>query len=224
MKKRALVFGGSGLVGSQLLQLLGGSPLYKDVYAFVRRPLEGAPLSVIQITVPELSEEELGKHRELFGGSDVYCCLGTTIRIAKTQEAFRKVDYEYPLAIGRLCRSEGAAALLVISSMGANPASRVFYSRTKGEMERDLAALGLPALVLVRPSLLIGERKEFRLGEQAAAVVSRVLPFRLLGPLRKYAPIEASAVAAAMLHAAGEGRKGTVVLESEQLAQLAAKR
>ena len=130
---------------------------------------------------------------------DVFCCLGTTIGRAGSKEAFRRVDHDYVLALGQWARGAGAHRMIVISAAGADAASRVFYSRVKGETERDLAALRLRSLVIVRPSLLSGQRDEFRLGERLALIATR--PFRGLIPAG-VRPIDAADVAQAMLDAA----------------------
>lgn len=153
---------------------------------------------------------------------DVFCCLGTTIGKAGSQDAFRKVDHDYPLALARLCKAAGAQQFLLVSSLGANARSSVFYSRVKGETERDIAATGLPKIVFMRPSFLRGERQEYRTGERVGAFLGGIIAPLLVGPLRKYRPIHADDVAAAMLYAANHDvRPGPVESgEIERLARL----
>jgi uncharacterized protein YbjT (DUF2867 family) len=151
---------------------------------------------------------------------DVFCCLGTTIKKAGSQEAFRRVDYEYPLNVARLAAQWEDAHFLVVSSVGADAGSGVFYSRVKGELEKAVQALPLAGAHIFRPSLLLGERGEVRLGERMAAVAAKPLSLLLFGPLRKYRPIHARTVAQAMLRVAREGRRGVEILESNRIASL----
>jgi uncharacterized protein YbjT (DUF2867 family) len=141
----------------------------------------------------------------------VFCALGTTIRTAGSRAAFRRVDHDYVVSLARLARAHGARHFLLVSSVGADPRSRVFYSRVKGEVESAVQTLGYPSLTIVRPSLLLGPRSEFRLGE------ALVKP---LGPLfpRRYRPVHARAVAATMIRAALEDRSGVRIVESREIA------
>jgi uncharacterized protein YbjT (DUF2867 family) len=199
-KRTAVVAGPTGLVGRELVARLLRVPAYRRVIALSRRPLDvrDPRLEVVDAAFARL-EQVLRPAIPQDGPLDVFCCLGTTIRTAGSKAAFRQVDHDYVLALGRWARDAGAHRLVVVSAMSADPASAVFYSRVKGETERDLAALGLPALVIVRPSLLAGDRSEFRLGERLALAASR--PLRALLPA-SVRPIAAADVAQAMLDAA----------------------
>lgn len=199
VSRTAVVAGPTGLVGSRLLELLIQDPRYRRVVALSRRPLEPGPkLDVVEADYDRL-DHVLGSVTSADRPLDVYGCLGTTIGLAGSEAAFRRVDHDYTLALGRWARDARAQRMLVISAMGADAASRLFYNRVKGETERDLAALQLKSLVIVRPSLLAGERNEFRLGERLALVATR--PFRGLIPA-SVRPIDAADVARAMLDAA----------------------
>ena len=142
-----------------------------------------------------------------------FCCLGTTIRQAGSQEAFRAVDQELVLAFARRARELGTRHLLVISALGADPRSSVFYNRVKGETEEALQAMGWPQLTIVRPSLLLGPRREFRLGERLAAPLMRWIP-------GKYRGIEAAVLARALWRLALEEGEGTRIVESDELRRL----
>ncbi|MEK8132196.1 oxidoreductase [Paenibacillus filicis] len=218
--RTAIVAGATGLVGRELVRLLLAHPSYARVVALVRRESGRSHPRLIEhrIAFDRLEAETDG----LLEGADVFCALGTTIKKAGSQEAFRRVDYEYPLALGRAAKRDGAARLLIVSSMGADSRSKFFYSRVKGDIERDLTALKLPHLVILRPSLLLGEREEKRPGEHAAAALYRPLGALMVGPLAKYRAIPASAVAEAMLRAAASGTTAVEVLESDRIAALAA--
>lgn len=197
--RAAVLAGPTGLVGSRLLGILLRETRYRHVVALSRRPTGTDP----KLEVVDADYDRLG---HVLGGVtsadqpvDVFCCLGTTIGRAGSKEAFRRVDHDYVLALGQWARGARARRIIVISAAGADPASRVFYNRVKGETERDLAALRLRSLVIVRPSLLSGQRDEFRLGERLALITAR--PFRALIPAG-VRPIAAADVARAMLDAA----------------------
>ena len=195
----AVVAGRTGLVGSRLLDMLLREVRYRRVVAISRRSLGPEPkIEVVDADFDRL-DHSLGGVTSADQPIDVFCCLGTTIGRAGSQEAFRRVDHDYVLALGQWARRVRARRMIVISAAGADPASRVFYSRVKGETERDLAALRLRSLVIVRPSLLSGQRDEFRLGERLALITAR--PFRALIPAG-VRPIAAADVARAMLDAA----------------------
>ena len=197
--RTAVVAGPTGLVGSRLLGLLLREPRYRRVVALSRRALEPeSKLEVVDADYDRL-DQVLAKVTSADRPIDVFCCLGTTIGRAGSKEAFRRVDRDYVLELGRWARGARAHRMIAISAAGADPASGVFYSRVKGETERDLAALRLRSLVIVRPSLLSGQRDEFRLGERLALIATR--PFRRLIPAG-VRPIDAADVAQAMLDAA----------------------
>lgn len=158
---------------------------------------------------------------ELFAVDDVFCCLGTTIRKAGSQEAFHKVDVEYPAAAARLAAETGADQFLVVSAYGADSDSRIFYNRAKAEMEAEVKRAALRAVWVLRPSLLMGRQEELRLGERAAEVLLRPIAPLLLGPFRRLRPIEGHAVATAMVSLALSGGTGGT-LESEEIAAVAA--
>ena len=212
-RRRALLVGATGLVGSILLERLLDETLYNSVTVWARRPLA---LRGPGLKVETFDFEGLASHK--VEADHVFCCLGTTMKQARSQQAFRRVDHDYPVALAQAAAKGGARRLLVVSALGANPASRVFYNRVKGEMEADVAAAGVPRTIFFRPSLLIGPRDEVRLGERIGQIAGRVL-----GPLLgKYRPIEAELVAAAMVNAALK-RLRSGVIESGQIRKLAEK-
>jgi uncharacterized protein YbjT (DUF2867 family) len=140
----------------------------------------------------------------------IFCALGTTIRQAGSQERFRQVDYDYPLAVARLGLARGARHFLLVSALGASAASRVFYSRVKGELEDAVIALGYPSTTIVRPSLLAGERAEPRRGEEIGKRLAFLVP-------RRYKPVPGAAVAATLVRAAREARPGVTIIESRDI-------
>jgi uncharacterized protein YbjT (DUF2867 family) len=164
--------------------------------------------------VLEIIEFENLQHRDA-NADDVYCCLGTTIKLAGSQEAFRRVDFDFPVALARAAARNGAKRLLVVSALGADARSKVFYNRVKGEMEDAVRAAGVPKTYFFRPSLLSGPRAEPRMGERVGLAVGTVL-----GPLLgRYRPIHADLVAAGMLAAAAGDGPGRV-FESEEIRKL----
>lgn len=206
--RTALLAGATGLVGGHCLERLAADPVYSRVIILVRRPVERSlPPRVQQLVI---DFDHLNGLPSDVRADDVYCTLGTTIRQAGSAEAFRKVDLAYPVSLARMTLERGAHHFLVVSSIGANPAARVLYSRVKGEMEREVLALPFRSITVLRPSLLLGDRKEFRLGEEVAK------RFAFLTPAR-YKPIEARRVAMAMVAAAKSDHAGPRIIESADM-------
>jgi uncharacterized protein YbjT (DUF2867 family) len=216
LNKQALLAGATGLVGGHVLNRLLSHPAYARIEVLVRRELPIRDAKIVQRVV-DFDHLEAGLN---ITADDVFCCLGTTIGKAGSQEAFRRVDHDYPLALGKLGKAAGAQQFLLVSSLGANARSRVFYSRVKGETERDVAALGFEKVVFMRPSILRGERQEYRAGEKAGIFIRRIIAPLMAGRLRKYRPIDADDVAAAMLYAANHDVPSGPV-ESDEIARLA---
>lgn len=205
----ALVIGATGLVGREITDQLTGTEPYGTVMALVRRQVEDLPDAVSQIVVDfERLDDAAGR----LGADHVFCALGTTMRTAGSRAAFRRVDHDYVLTLARLARATGARHFLLVSSVGANPRSRVFYTRVKGEVEAAIQSLGYPSITIIRPSMLLGDRREFRLGE---------VLMKPLGPLmpRPYRPVHARAVAATLIRAAQEEMPGVRIIESRDIAE-----
>jgi uncharacterized protein YbjT (DUF2867 family) len=219
MARSAVVLGGSGLVGSALLELLASDARYDRVAVLTRRPLS--------LTAPKLREVlvDFGKpesYRSALAVDDVFCALGTTIAKAGSREAFRRVDLEVPLEVAREAQTAGAQRFLLVSAVGADSKSAIFYNRTKGELELQLGAVGFPkGLRILHPSMLLGERKESRLGERMATFLMGAAGPLLQGGLARYRAISAVDVARALV-AAAFGDEGPVqVYEGEALFALA---
>jgi uncharacterized protein YbjT (DUF2867 family) len=197
---------------SFVLQRLLASDRYARVAAWTRRDI-GKPHPKLKAEVADFDR----LHERRVEAEDVFCCLGTTIKQAGSQPAFRRVDYDYPVALALAAAGGGARQLLVVSALGANPDSRVFYNRVKGEMEIAVRAAGVPATIFFRPSLLTGPRTEVRRGERISEAIGT-----LLGPLLgKYRPIAADLVAAAMLKVALADRPSAII-ESGEIRRIAA--
>lgn len=209
--RTALVAGASGLVGGHVLDTLLEDTRYQQVHSLGRRALSRQHPRLVQHTVDFARLDEAALPR----AQDAFCCLGTTLKKAGSQQAFRAVDHDAVLAFARAARAVGVQRFLVVTALGANARSRIFYNRVKGQVEEALASLGFDSLVILQPSLLLGERQEKRLGEQAAVVVSRALA-PLLRPLGSR-PIEARIVARAMVSLAREAPRGVRVVPSGEL-------
>ncbi|MFE5323463.1 NAD(P)H-binding protein [Paenibacillus sp. NPDC056579] len=217
MGKQAVLAGATGLVGKALLGKLLADDQYERVYILVRKSTGRSHPKLTEMVV---DFDRLELDRPVLEGADVFCTLGTTIKKAGSQEQFRKVDFAYPVKLAELAAAHGAEQYVIVTAMGSDTRSMFFYSWVKGETEARLRQLALPGLSILRPSLLTGEREEFRFGERAGEAAARALSFVFTGPLRKYKPIPADTVAGGMLLAARMGRRGVTVYESGDIADL----
>ena len=170
--KSALIAGATGLIGGHVLRRLLAHPWYSRVEVLVRREL---PIRDPKFTQRIVDFEQLEAGVPGIAPDEVFCCLGTTIRKAGSEEAFRRVDYDYPLALARLAQAAGAGKFMMVSALGADPKSSMFYSRVKGEVEQAVAAIGSPAASLLRPSLLLGSRAENRPAEKIGTAVGKAI-------------------------------------------------
>ncbi len=215
--RSALVLGATGLVGRQCLDQLLADASYGAVHAIVRKPIE--------LTHPKLKQHviaftELADTVARIAANEVFCCLGTTIKQTGSQEAFRRVDYEYPLTAAKSALASGARQFLLVTSLGSDLNSSMFYPRVKGEVERDICALPLPTVHVLQPSMLLGDRSEHRLGEAIGKVAMRIFQPLMLGAARKYRAIEAATVARAMITLAKQDRAGKHTHKSDELERL----
>lgn len=216
----ALVAGGSGLVGGQLLPLLLQAPQYTRVHALSRRPLPfDHPRMANRVVRFEASLQAQLKGLQC---QDAFCCLGTTIRAAGSQSAFRAVDHDLVLEFAQLALGCGAERLVVVSALGANAASKNFYMRVKGEMEKALEGLRIRALDILQPSLLLGDRRELRVLELGAQAAMYLVNPLLLGRWSRFRAIPAATVAAAMCGVARSGRRGVYRYTHDAILGLAA--
>jgi uncharacterized protein YbjT (DUF2867 family) len=205
----ALVVGATGLVGRELVRRLADTPRFRQVIVLARRALPDDLRSVTVRTI--LGDfDRLEDQPDAFRVTHVFCALGTTIKLAGSRERFRQIDFGYPSKVGELARAAGAGHYLLVSSVGADRRSRVFYSRVKGELEHAIIDLGFPSVTVIRPSLLLGDRPEFRLGEVIAKRLAWTFP-------RKYRAVHVRDVARLMVAAALEGRPGVRIVENREI-------
>jgi len=210
----ALVAGATGLVGRALLPLLLAHPAYAHTHVLLRRAASGIE-SHPRLQIHSVDFNHLGLLPKV---DDVYIALGTTIKVAGSQEAFRRVDFDYVVATAAAARGAGAQRLAIVSALGADARSGVFYNRVKGEMQEAVSQLGYESVVFAQPSLLIGDRAV--LGQPVRA--GEVWATRLLGPVmglvpRAIRPIAAADVAAALIDATLNPRPGKRILRSGQM-------
>jgi uncharacterized protein YbjT (DUF2867 family) len=213
MEKKALLLGSTGLIGKSCLDLLAHDNIYSQVEVWIRKPSlvtdKNFTEKVIQFEdIPELP---------CVRSDHLFCCLGTTMRKAGSRDAFRLVDVEYVAALAKLAERSGTHTFLVVSSVGANPASTNFYLRTKGEMEEAVKQCRVPSVYIFRPSVLLGKRTESRPAESVAKVAMQLYSPFFLGSIRKYRPIRAGTVARAMIACAKRSFPGIHVLESDEI-------
>lgn len=219
--KTALIIGATGLTGQQCLNELLASKAYSKVIALVRKPLA---MQNPKLEVQEVDFDKLDNYKAVIKADDIYCAMGTTIGKAGSQQAFKKVDYDYPLQIAEIALWNGAKKFILVSSLGADANSSVFYSRTKGELEEALKKMNYTALLIFRPSILLGDRTEKRVGEQIGRFVAEKFSFLFAGPLQKYKGTPVSLLAKQMVKAANtDSYNGVVVIENDAIFEMAKK-
>ena len=209
--RTAIIAGATGLIGSQLLELLLTADTYTDVIALSRKPLLRAHPKLRNLQV---DFEKLDEYTIQLKGDDIYCCLGTTMKQAGSKEAFRKVDFEYPVALATITRQQGASQFFIVTALGANKDSSFFYNRVKGEVQEAVGKMGFESLHILQPSLLLGHRTEKRKGEGAGEVVMKGLDFLIP---KKYKAIESAKVARTMIGFALKNMSGSFIHVSEEL-------
>lgn len=217
MAKSVLLIGATGLVGQECLKLLRDDSFYSRVVALTRKPVSD-DLKNEKVENPVIDFDRMDNFKDYFKVDQVICTLGTTIGKAGSKENFHKVDFSYPYESAKLALSCGTEHYLLVSALGADEHSRVFYNRVKGELELALRKLGFRSLSIFRPSLLLGKRKEFRLGEEVGKVVSNIFSFAVPP---KYKPVEATDVAKAILKIAKNDLPGIRIIESDSIRSIA---
>ncbi|HYE96691.1 MAG TPA: hypothetical protein VD962_10815 [Rubricoccaceae bacterium] len=210
--RTALLLGPTGLTGSHLLRLLAGDPRWARVVSVGRREVPSAGPSHIHHII---DFERLADHADVLHADDVFCALGATIKKARTEEAFRRIDLDYPFLIANVAREQGATQYLLVSALGADLKSRIWYNRLKAEAEEAIRSVGFPSYSIFRPSLLFGDREELRPKEWVMRGALALARPALLGRLRKYRPTPGAALARVMVEQAAAHPAGVHIIEAE---------
>jgi uncharacterized protein YbjT (DUF2867 family) len=216
--KTALLIGATGLTGSMLLNVLLNDAYYSKVIIPVRH---STGIKNKKLTEIITDFDNIKSYADLFIADDVFCCLGTTIRKAGSQEAFSKVDFQYPLDFAGITLLNGARQFLIITAMGSDINSRFFYSRVKGKAEEEISKLSFKSISIFRPSFITGDRQEKRPGEAAWKFIMKIITPLLIGRLKKYREIKASVIAEGMLITAKEFHRGISIYESDIIQSIA---
>ncbi|MCX5859628.1 MAG: oxidoreductase [Proteobacteria bacterium] len=204
-------------MGGHCLRFLLEDDYYGKVVVLTRRKL---PLEHKKQEQHVIDFDALARNADLVKADDIYCCLGTTRKKTASKEAYRSVDFTYPFEIARLGLANGAEHYAIVSAVGASSKSRIFYNRTKGEVEKAVSGLGFKGVYIFRPSLLTGERQEGRKWEEVGGNIAKKLSFLMAGPMKRFRPIEAKVVAFAMVQACRQGRPGVHIIESEEIRKI----
>ena len=211
--KTAIILGATGLTGSLALEKLLANDNYSKIKLFSRSPTEVKHPKVEEHLVDLLN---LVASKADFTADEVYCCIGTTKKKTPNQSEYRDIDYGIPAATAQLCKENGIEVMAVVSAIGANANSRIFYNRTKGEMEQAVLAAKIPRTYILRPSIIGGNRQEKRLGEKIGLALFNFLKPLFIGKLKKYVVIDASAIAERMIQLANSNAPSCVV-ESDEI-------
>ena len=212
--KTAIVLGATGLTGKALLSKLLLDSTYTSVKSFARKSIELEHPKLIQHTI---DFNNLTNYKDLIKGDVVFCCLGTTIKTAGSQEAFKKVDYTYPTEFAKLAKENNITSFYLQSSLGADSKSNNFYLKVKGETEETIRNLKFDSFATFRPSMLLGKREEFRFGEVIGKIMMKALSFIFIGKLKRYKAIHVNQVAEAIIEESKRNQTGNVIIENEAM-------
>jgi uncharacterized protein YbjT (DUF2867 family) len=212
-KRTAIIFGATGLIGNLLLEELLRSEEYLTIKIFIRQPVEISNNKIEEFVV-DFSNPET--YLPAIQGDDLFICLGTTIKKAGSIKKMKEIDCDIPVIIATAAVTNGVKKLAIVSSIGAAPGSSNYYLRIKGEMEQEILKLKFENIAIVRPAMLLGERKEKRTGEIAGKIVMKVFHPLLLGKMKKYRAIQAGDVAKAMIVIL-QKNTGKNIYESDEL-------
>lgn len=213
VKRTVLLLGATGLVGSECLRLLIADPTIDRIVVLVRRPLD-RDMNSNKVRAEVVDFDALAARSDLFKVDQIFSALGTTIKQAGSQSAFRRVDLEYPLAAARIGVEQGARHFLLVSVVGASSDSRFFYNRVKGELDDALRTMAYRSVTIVRPSVLMGDRRSPRIAEEIGKRLGWIAP-------RKYKPVLAATVAAALVQSARDDQPGLRIIESDEIRRIA---
>ena len=214
--KTALLFGASGLVGSHVLNQLISNNSYSKIKLFVRTTIN---ISDPKIEIIQTDFKNLENHREDIKGDDCFFCIGTTKKNSPDKNEYKRVELEVPKQVAQIAKSNSVSSFVFISSGYADPKSSGDYLKFKGEVEEELKRLNFQKLGIMRPSFLLGDRKEKRIGEKIGIFVFKLLSPLFLGPLKKMKPIQSATVAKAMI-AITQNKVSKTIFESDEIADL----
>ncbi len=213
MNKRVIVAGATGLTGQALVHLLASNDQVEQVICLGRSPLPFQHAKMLSYIV---DFESLTNEFDLHHDDVMFCCLGTTIKKAKSQTAFERVDKEFVINLARFAKEANILTFAVVSSIGASAKSSNFYLRTKGLMEQELLSIGMPNTFIFRPSILVGKRNESRLLEKFSIIVMKLLSPLMIGPLKNYQPTKVTTLARAMMEISFS-RSGSQIIENKEI-------
>jgi len=220
MDRVALVTGATGLVGKALIRLLLSKDYYQKIIVLARRELEIKDNRIEMVLLEDF--DKMSEVADKLNAHDVYCALGSTIKQAGSKEKFLKIDVEWPLQLARITKDQPLfEQFLMVTAVGANADSPLFYNQVKGQVEDELEKMDLKALKIFQPSLLLGYRDEFRLLEEVYKFLSSILSFFMVGTKRKLWSIRGTEVAAAMFHVARRREPGLEKFKPRRMIQLA---
>ena len=214
--KTALLFGSSGLVGGHLLNQLINDNKYSKIKLFIRKDPE---ISDPKVEVIKTNFNNLQNHKEDIKGDDCFFCIGTTKQNSPDKNEYRRVELDMPKEIGQIAKLNSVNSFVFVSSGYADPKSSGDYLKFKGEVEEELKKLNFPKLGIMRPSFLLGDRKEKRIGEKIGIFIFKLLSPLFLGPIKKMKPIHSATVAKAMIRTANENLEKNI-FESNEIAEL----
>jgi uncharacterized protein YbjT (DUF2867 family) len=217
MNKTAIILGATGLTGGILLQKLIEDKDYSSIKLFSRTKIEGLPSKVTQYIGDLLDLEQF---KADFKAHQVFCCIGTTASKTPDKTVYKKIDYGIPVAAAKLAKVNGIDTFVVISSMGANANSSIFYNKTKGEMERDVKQQNISRTFILRPSLIGGQREERRLLEKIGLVIFKVLQPLFIGKLKQYKITEPDHIAQAMINLSNSTSYAEVIITSTDIKRI----
>ena len=217
--KEALIFGSTGLIGNHLYNLLLKDNYYTKIKLYVRKDTN---VSHPKVEIINIDFNNLENYSDLIAGDDCYFCIGTTKKETPLKDAYRKIEYDIPIAIAKIAKKNNINSFIYVSSLGSNPTTKNTYLRNKGQVEEALKILNFHKLSIIRPSLLLGSRNTFRLGEFILQRVFKSLSFLFRGSLKKYAAIDAENVARAMINISKNNLKD-VYFDSNYLQNLSKK-
>ncbi len=217
VKKTAIILGATGLTGGLFLNKLLNDERYDQIIVFSRK---STGIKHKKITEYQGNIINLDSFEKEFYADEVYCCIGTTAKKTPDKSLYKKIDIGIPVTAAKLCKKNKIDTFIVMSSLGANSKSTVFYNKIKGVMEEEVLKEGIPFTYILRPSIILGNRNENRLGEDMGKIMMRFFQFLMIGKIRKYRPIEANKIARTMIYLAN-AKTDLQIIESDRIEELA---